>query len=157
MENRYALFSLSISGLYHDIQKIERVEMAKFGLKGPHAQCLLAMSRYPEGITAARLCEICEKDKAAISRAVAELEEVGLLRRPDRNGNRYRANLQLTDQGRQAAAAVSEKVRMAVEQAGKGLDEESRAVFYQALTLIAGNLHKICREGLRQNRAEERC
>ena len=65
MENRYELISASISSMYHDIQKIERVEMAKYGLKGPHAQCLLVMNRHPQGITAARLCEACEKDKAA--------------------------------------------------------------------------------------------
>ena len=86
MISKYELFSSSVSSLYHDIQKIERVEMANFGLKGPHAQVLLAMSRCPEGITAVRLCQICEKDKAAISRSVAELEQAGLLERTERNG-----------------------------------------------------------------------
>ena len=151
MESRYELFSLAISSLYHDIQKIQRVEMAKFGLKGPHAQCLLAMRRYPEGITVVRLCEICEKDKAAISRTVAELEQTGMILRQERNGNRYRANLVLSQQGMEAAAAVCEKARLAVEQAGNGLNEEKRAVFYQALALIAGNLHTICRDGLKEN------
>ena len=75
MESRYELLSGSISSMYHDIQKIERTEMAQYGLKGPHAQCLLAMKKHPEGITAARLCEVCEKDKAAVSRILAELEE----------------------------------------------------------------------------------
>ena len=51
MENRYELLSGSISCMYHDIQKIERVEMARYGLKGPHAQCLLAMKKHSEGIT----------------------------------------------------------------------------------------------------------
>ena len=49
--------------------------MEKYGLKGPHAQCLLAMRRNPQGITASQLCTICDKDKAAISRTVAELEQ----------------------------------------------------------------------------------
>ena len=149
MESRYALFSLSISSLYHDIQRLERLEMAKFGLKGPHAQCLLAMSRYPEGITSARLCELCEKDKAAISRTVAELEKAGLVLRQERNGTRYRASLILTEQGKAAAGAVSEKARLAVEQAGIGLNDENRAVFYQVLSMIAGNLHQICKDGLK--------
>ena len=77
MISRYEIISASVSSIYHDIQKIQRTEMAKYGLKGPHAQFLLAMSRYPEGITAARLCEICEKDKAAISRTLTELEQAG--------------------------------------------------------------------------------
>ena len=141
MENRYELLSGAISCMYHDIRKIERVEMARYGLKGPHAQCLLAIKKHPEGITAARLCEICEKDKAAVSRTLAELEEVGMIYRENRNGSRYRSALMLTEQGEIAAEAVVEKVRMAVERAGIGFGEAEREVFYRVLALIAGNLH----------------
>ena len=148
MENRYELISSSVSSMYHDIQKIERVEMAKYGLKGPHAQCLLAMKRHPEGITSARLCEVCDKDKAAVSRTLAELEEAGMVIRENRNGSKYRANLLLTAQGQAAAEAVVDKARLAVEKAGIGFGEEEREVFYRVLSIIAGNLHNLCRVGL---------
>lgn len=151
MENRYELLSGAISCMYHDIQKIERVEMARYGLKGPHAQCLLAIKKHPEGITAARLCEVCEKDKAAVSRTLAELEEVGMIYRENRNGSRYRSALMLTEQGEIAAEAVVEKARMAVERAGIGFGEAEREVFYRVLAIIAGNLHKLCKEGLTRN------
>ena len=151
MENRYELISGAISCMYHDIQKIERVEMARYGLKGPHAQCLLAIKKHPEGITAARLCEVCEKDKAAVSRTLAELEEVGMIYRENRNGSRYRSALMLTEQGEIAAEAVVEKARMAVERAGIGFGEAEREVFYRVLAIIAGNLHKLCKEGLTRN------
>ena len=149
MIRKYELFSASVSSLYHDIQKIERVEMGNFGLKGPHAQVLLVMSRYPQGITSSRLCEVCEKDKAAISRSVAELEQAGLLTRTGRDGVRYRAMLMLTPRGEEAAQAVSCRARQAVEQAGEGLTDEQREVFYNVLALIAGNLHSICKDGLK--------
>lgn len=149
MENRYELISASISSMYHDIQKIERIEMAKYGLKGPHAQCLLAIKKHPQGITAARLCEICEKDKAAVSRILAELDNAGMVLRENRNGSRYRASLTLSEQGMAAADAVAEKARQAVEVAGIGFDEKEREVFYRVLAIIAGNLHKLCREGLK--------
>ena len=100
MITKYELFSNSVACLYRDIQKLERMEMAKYGLKGPHAQCLLSLSRYPEGLIATELCDLCEKDKAAISRTVAELEEVGLVERIGRHGSRYRAALVLTEHGR---------------------------------------------------------
>ena len=148
MIDRYELLSLAVSSMYHDIQKIERVEMAKFGLKGPHAQCLLALSRYSQGLTSSQLCEICDKDKAAISRTVSELEQAGMVLRSDRNGNRYRAVLTLSPQGAAAAQSVSERAQVAVEQAGMGLDDGQRKVFYQVLALIAGNLHAICKDGL---------
>ena len=148
MIGRYELLSSSISSMYHDIQKIERVEMAKFGLKGPHAQCILALNRYPDGLTVSQLCDICDKDKAAVSRTVSELEDAGMILRSPRNGTRYRAPLTLTEQGITAAHAVSERAHLAVEQAGIGLDDSQRQIFYQVLTLIAGNLHAICKDGL---------
>lgn len=148
MENRYELLSGSISSMYHDIQRIERTEMAQYGLKGPHAQCLLAMKKHPEGITAARLCQVCEKDKAAVSRILAELEAAGMILRENRNGSRYRAVLLLTERGQEAAGAVVEKARLAVGLAGKGFGAEEREIFYRVLSIISGNLHQLCRDGL---------
>ena len=150
MQSRYELFATSVSCIYHDIQKIERVEMAKYGLKGPHAQCLLAMSRCPAGITASQLCEICEKDKAAVSRTLSELERAGMIQRDMPGGVRYRAALTLTEQGKSAADAVSSRAQLAVEQAGAGLEDDQREVFYRVLALIAGNLHTICKNGLKE-------
>ena len=149
MNSKYELFSASVSSLYRDIQRIERRETAKYGMKGPHAQCLLAMSRYPEGITATQICDICEKDKAAVSRTLAELEENGLVLRTARNGSRYRALLTLTEKGKDAARTVNEKAQIAVELAGAGLDDAQREIFYAVLDVIAGNLHTICKEGLK--------
>lgn len=151
MISKYEHFSLSVSCIHQDIQKIERTEMEKFGLKGPHAQTLLALYRHPEGITSARLCQICEKDKAAVSRSVAELEEKGMVSRKLLNGSPYRARLTLTEQGVTAAEAVAKKAQQAVEQAGAGLEDDKRQIFYQVLALIAGNLHTICKDGLKDN------
>ena len=148
MIHRFELFCTSAFSIYRSIQKIERMEMEKFGLKGPHAQCLLTMLRFPEGITAAQMCTYCDKDKAAISRTVSELEEAGMLVRACSDGKRYRSLLTLTDAGREAAGRVAERAKCAVERAGSGLSDEQRAVFYNALGLIAGNLQHICEDGL---------
>ena len=150
MLHRYEIFSAAVASMYHAIQRIERVEMAKYGLKGPHAQCLLAMSRYPDGLTSVRLCEICDKDKAAVSRTVSELEEAGLLTIAEKNGVRYRAMLYLTETGQAAAKAVCRRAELAVAQAGQGLTDGQREVFYDVLAKIAGNLHAICKNGLQE-------
>lgn len=149
---KYEHFSSFVASLSRDIQHIERTEMGKFGLKGPHAQCLLTMLRHPQGITAARLCELCDKDKAAISRTVSELENSGMVRREKNNGSGYRAGLFLTEQGRKAAQAVGERAKMAVEMAGAGLTDEQREVFYRVLATIADNLHAICKNGLKEKK-----
>ena len=148
MIQRFEVFCNSAFSIYRCIQKIERIEMEKFGLKGPHAQCLLTMSRFPEGITAAQMCSYCDKDKAAISRTVSELEEVGMLTRACNDGKRYRSILTLTDAGREAAARVAARAERVVERAGSGFSDDQRAVFYNVLGLIAGNLQNICDDGL---------
>lgn len=149
MVSRFEQFASSITCIYRYIQKIERTEMEKYGLKGPHAQCLLAMDRHPEGITSARLCDVCDRDKAAISRMVAELEEKGMVRRSENGGVRYRAQLYLTELGKAAAEHVQRRAELAVEEAGSGMTEQQRAAMYVALGLIAGNLQMICSEGLK--------
>lgn len=149
MVSRFEHFSASISGISRYIQKIERTEMEKYGLKGASAQCLLAMQRYPDGITAARLCEVCDKDKAAISRILAELEEKKMVCRDDVGPIRYRAMLKLTELGMEAAEHVEQKAKQAVEEAGAGLTDEQRSVMYAALDLIAGNLQMISVKGLK--------
>lgn len=148
MLRRFEQFSSAVSLIYHCIQKIERDEMIKYGLKGPYAQYLVAMSRHPQGITAARLGQECDKDKAAVSRAVAEMEHRGLVRRDCANNTLYRASLHLTPDGERAARYVCEKAKAAVEFAGKDLSDESRTLFYTALHRIAGNLQTLSRSGL---------
>lgn len=150
MISRFERFTTVISGIHRSIQKIQRVEMAKYGLKGPHAQCLLALHHYPEGVTAARLCEICDKDKAAISRMVAELETVGMLSRPQGSGKRYRALLMLTEAGRKAAEAVMSKAELAVQQATGGYGLGMQEQFAGTLAMVASNLEAICRNGLNE-------
>lgn len=156
MITRFERFTVAILGICRSIQKIEREEMIKYGLKGSYAQYLTVMNRFPDGITAARLSELCDKDKAAVSRAVAEMEEMELIYRDDVNDSGYRTLLKLTPDGQEAADVVREKGLAAVEIAGGGLTEEQRETMYQALEQISGNLREISRQGLPQRKQENR-
>lgn len=151
MISRYETVYTAVASMYHDIQKLERSEMGKLGLRGPQAQCMLVLNRYPEGLTAAQLCEFCEKDKSAISRILAELEAEGMATRESRNGKRYRARVRLTPRGTQVAQQVSEKARTVVEQAGQGLTDQQREVFYPVLAMLSENINRICQAGIREN------
>ena len=148
MIDRFEQFSSAIASIYKCIQKIEREQMLPYGLKGPHVQCLVIMERHPDGVTAAELCELCEKDKAAISRAVSELEKEGLLIRAADGARVYRAPLKLTEKGTETAKRIGRITEQAVLQAGKGLTDEQRETMYAALELIATNLQKISEAGL---------
>jgi DNA-binding MarR family transcriptional regulator len=151
MIGRFEQFCTAISSIQHSIAKIERMEMEKYGLKGPHAQCMLVMERNPEGITAAQLCGTCEKDKAAISRTLAELEAAGMITREDPNGKRYRSRLYLTDKGRTVAKQVDDRVYRAVSRVSNGYDVATREIFVHVLGLIAVNLQDLCKNGLQED------
>lgn len=148
MINRFEQFASSIACISRYIQKLERDEMAKHGLKGPHAMCLIILSRYEYGITATELCKICDKDKAAISRTLSQLIDNGLIERLCVNNINYRSKLVLTEKGKNISDKVNEIVTAAVEQAGAGLSDEDRKIFYTAMDLIATNLHQLSSRGI---------
>ena len=146
MLSKYEAFAAAISAVYRNIQKIERDEMTLCGGKGAFAHYLTVLYRHPEGLTAAEMCDICDKDKAAISRVVAELEERGLVLRTD--GSAYRAHICLSEEGRATAEYVLQRAQAAVDTCGQGLTDAERSVFYAVLNHIAGNLETIARDGL---------
>ena len=148
MVDRFEQFAGYISGIFRQIQKIERDELEKMGLKGAFAQYLVVMTHYPEGITATQLCEVCDKDKAAVSRVISELAEKRMVCRAGDGDTPYRIPLMLTAEGRRAAAFVADRATVAVEKANEGLSETQRKVMYDALRVIFSNLEKVCRDGL---------
>ena len=148
MINRFERFSYAISEISRHWHKLAAEEMEKHGLKGPHCVYLLTMYRYPQGITATKLCEECGKDKADVSRMMAIMEQKGLVTRQSIHQNLYRGTFCLTESGRAAAEHVRTRASLAVELAGRDLSEENRKIFYDALELITANLRMLSRQGL---------
>ena len=146
MLDRFERFTFAISYISRYWHKIAADEMEKYGLKSSHAIYLVSMYNYQEGITAAKLCELCGKDKADVSRMMSLLEKKGLVKKCGEN--HYRALLKLTDEGKTAAEHVRKRAKLAVEVAGKGISDEHREIFYNSLERITANLQAISREGL---------
>ena len=150
MVDRFERFSFAISEISRYWHKITAEEMEKYGLKGPHSVYLTAMYRYPDGITAPQLCELCGKDKSDVSRAMSLMEQKGLVRKEGIYHNRYGGVFKLTETGMAAAGHVCQRASLAVQIAGEDLTEENRAIFYESLEKIASRLHEISKEGLPQ-------
>ena len=140
MLQRFEEFVTGITECHRYIQRIKAMEMTELGLKGTHVMCLFYLGRSPEGLTAAQLCTLCGEDKAAVSRTVAELEQLGHCTRS--TDKKYRAPLVLTDSGREMADRLSGLVAQWVTAGGDGLTDEERAAFYATLGKIAANLRK---------------
>ena len=148
MLDRFERFSLAIAEISRCWHKIAAEELSRYDLKASHVTYLLTLARYPEGLTAPKLAELCDRDKADVSRMVSILEDKGLVTKDGIGANRYRGCLRLTREGQSVAKELSARTELAVEQAGAGLPEENRAIFYEALETITMNLRRICQEGL---------
>ncbi len=148
MLDRFERFSFAISEISRCWRKLASEELAKYGLKSPHATYLTTMYKYPEGITVPRFCEVSGKDKSDASRMIAILEEKGLACKKDVDGSLYRGLWVLTPEGRTAAEQVSLRASKAVELAGKDLTDENRDVFYKALDSITANLSLLSKKGI---------
>ena len=109
MEGRFSSFTVLIAKISREIRRIKTEEMAELSLKSPHVSCLYYL--YTQGsMTVRELCDICDEDKAAISRSLEYLEECGYIVRDHADGRRYKAPLVLTEGGREIAERVTEKI-----------------------------------------------
>lgn len=145
---RFEKFSFAISKISRCWNKIATEEMEKYELKGPCALYLLTIYRSQDGITAAKLAEVCSRDKADVSRSVSLMENNGLIIKESNNKNLYRAKIMLTEKGKAAAENISRRACLAVETAGGNVSEENRTIFYNTLEHIADNLQMISEDGL---------
>ena len=148
MLDRFEKFSFAIAEISRCWRKLASEELAKYGLKSPHATYLTTMYKYPDGITVPKLCEVSGKDKSDASRMISILEEKGLAQKKVVDGSLYRGLWVLTDQGKTAAQEVSLRASRAVELAGKDLTDETRDILYQALESNTSNLTTHTKEGI---------
>lgn len=148
MVERFERFSLALSEISRHWHKLTGDEMERYGLKGPHSVYLLTLNRYPDGLTAPQICELCGKDKSDVSRMMSIMENKGLVTKAGIHQNLYRGVFRLTDEGRTAAEHVRKRASLAVELAGKDLTDENRAVFYESLESIAQNLRELSKDGI---------
>ena len=144
---RFEKFSLAIAEITHYLHKIAADEMSKYELKWSHALCLMVLSRFRQGITATKLCELCGRDKADVSRAIALLREKGLVEKND-VVPKYRATIMLTEAGFLAADHIRERAKVAVETASRGVSDDQRAVFYEVLDVIVNNMQTMSEQGV---------
>ncbi len=109
---------------------------------------MIALYKNADGLTSANLCEICNKDKAEVSRAIARMESKGIVIRENTTVSGYRAKIKLTDEGREATKILRERIKLAVQKGGNGLTDEQRGIFYMSLEKIASNLKEMSKKGL---------
>lgn len=151
MIDRFERFSLAISEVSRYWHKISSDEMEKQGLKGTHSVYLLTMLRFPEGISATNLGELCGKGKSDVSRMMAIMEKKGLVFKEGVHKNCYRGVFKLTSEGIKIAELIKNRASLAVGIAGKDLSDKKREIFYEAIEIIIKNLKVLAEDGVPQN------
>ncbi len=144
MEERFKLFTVFMTKIRRSIQRIKTEEMAEYNLKSPHVSCIYYLYNHGN-MTATELCEICDEDKAAVSRSIVQLENEGYVYYKEGSKKKYRVHIELTDKGKKIAESLTRKIDTVLGAAGNGLSEEDRMIFYRSLALISNNLEMICK------------
>ena len=151
MVERFEKFSYLITELSRLLHKIESDALSQFGIKGPYAIYILTLAKHPEGIPPLKIAELCARDKADVSRAIAALTERGLVTKQTVEGKKYRSPIALTENGLLLAKSISQKARAAVEFASGGVLDEDRKTFYETLEAICSNMTKMSLFGVPQD------
>ncbi len=145
MDEKYKIFTVLMASINRSIRKIKTEEMAEFHLKSPHVSCLYYLFK-EDGLTAKELCEVCEEDKANISRTIDYLETNGYLVRQNEDNKKYKSHLSLTEMGKSVACQIAEKIDRILDEAGEGISETDREIMYRSLFQISNNLQKRCNQ-----------
>ena len=145
MDEKYKIFTVLMANINRSIRKIKTEEMAEFHLKSPHVSCLYYLYK-KDTLTAKELCDICEEDKANVSRALDYLQTNGYLVRQNEENKKYKSHLTLTEMGRSTAGKIADKIDRILEEAGEGISEIDREIMYRSLFQISTNLQKRCNQ-----------
>ena len=145
MQERFQNFTLFISKINRCIRKLKQMEMSSFELKTSHVFCLYYL--YVLGpLTSKELCEVCEEDKAMISRSVEHLEKNGYVETDKKENRKYKRPIRLTENGRRIGKHLTERVDGILAVSSKGLSDEERETLYRALRIVSDNLQSLCDE-----------
>ena len=142
MINRFEHFTMDIFSITRSWNRLANEEMKKYGLRGAYALYLVMIAGSEGQITAAKLADLCQRDKADVSRAIAVFQKKGILE--PYGESKYRAALTLTKEGKELAAQISRRAAEVIEQAGQGISEEMRENMYQCLDSVALRMREIC-------------
>ncbi|MBE6007387.1 MAG: hypothetical protein E7238_09635 [Sarcina sp.] len=142
MTDRFEHFTLSIFSISRFWNRLATEEMKKYGFRGAYALYLVMIASADGNMTAAALADLCQRDKADVSRAISAFRKKGILE--PYGESRYRAALKLTEKGQSLAAAIRSRADEVLEQAGRGISDEMRENMYLCLDIIARNMRQIC-------------
>lgn len=142
MEERFETFTTLINSISRSIRRIKSVEIDEYNLKGSHVSILYYL--YTNGkLTSKEICELCETDKANISRQLDYLESRSYIVCDSDAPKRYRNYFTLTELGREIGEIIVKKIESFLSYTSKGISENDLETMYKCLGIISDNLNDL--------------
>ena len=141
MINRFEHFTMDIFSITRSWNRLANEEMKKYGLRGAYGLYLVMIAGSEGSITAAKLADLCQRDKADVSRAVAAFQKKGILE--PYGESKYRASLILTKEGKELASQISRRASEVIGQAGQDISQEQSISLQFLLTIYSLPFRKI--------------
>ena len=137
---RFQRFTVLITNITRSIRKIKTEEMARWNLKRQHVSCIYYL--YSNGaLTSKKLCDMCNEDKANISRTLDYLESEGFITTKNNSKKRYNAQYVLTEKGSSVGEIIRGRIDEILESVSGGISDEDRTIMYSCLETI---YEKLC-------------
>ena len=137
---RFETFSILIAKINRNVRKLKSREMEQFDLRSTHVQYIYHLYK-ERSLSLKQLSDICIADKAAVSRVIDELQNLGYVKKSDRH--QYKHSYSLTKLGEEVGEKLSLRIDSVIEAAGSGLSDEERITFYSNLAKISENLQRM--------------
>ncbi len=138
---RFLQFIMSIDRISKNIKRIKDIAMEKYSLRSAHVMCLLSIEMSPDGLGCTEMAEICEVDKAFISRVTTDLESKGFItRNANDNGNMYKSKFILTEEGKEINRFINEQISEIMKHVSGEIPLEKIKVFYDVLSILDDNI-----------------
>ncbi len=143
MEERFEILSRMVWGVHGDVQKL-KVEIAqRLGIKGAHVFLIYLLRNYPDGLTAAELCEMNRSTGGLVSRETAELLQGGIIttdKESDRR--RYGCKYLLTPKGWKMAKEISAFAMEVQNFVSADIPQEDIRTFYRTFGTLLENFDR---------------
>lgn len=137
MEERFEILSRMVWGVHGDVQKLKMQIAAELGIKGAHVFLIYLLRNYPDGLTAAQLCDMNRSTGGLISRETAELLRQGIIeadRESDRR--RYGCKYVLTEKGWEMARRISAFAMEVQQFVSAEIPHEELVAFYHTFGML---------------------
>lgn len=142
--DRYSKFTILINRISRSIHRIKDEVMCRYGLKSAHVTCLYYLYKEGKPLTAREICDACEEDKAAISRAIDLLHREGYVICGGNPEKKYKSPIALTQKGEEVGKAVADKITEILSVLDDGMSDGDRAILYDSLEKISQTLQNVC-------------